>query len=61
MQQNLKTLDDLQAKMDHLVGHSDELMKEMDDLKVRKDKRKSIGRFFELARGMVEYVYTKFI
>ncbi|XP_050728313.1 rab5 GDP/GTP exchange factor-like [Eriocheir sinensis] len=33
MQQNLKTLDDLQAKMDHLVSHSDELMKEMDDLK----------------------------
>ena len=34
MQQNLKTLDDLQAKMEHLVTHSDELMQEMDDLQV---------------------------
>ncbi|MPC18144.1 Rab5 GDP/GTP exchange factor [Portunus trituberculatus] len=32
MQQNLKTLDDLQAKMEHLVTHSDELMQEMDEL-----------------------------
>ncbi|KAG0725321.1 Rab5 GDP/GTP exchange factor [Chionoecetes opilio] len=32
MLQNLKTLDDLQAKMDHLVTHSDELMQEMDEL-----------------------------
>lgn len=36
MQQNLKTLDDLQAKMEHLVTHSDELMQEMDELQVRR-------------------------
>lgn len=32
MQQNLKTLDDLQSRMDRLITESDTLVKEMDDL-----------------------------
>lgn len=61
MQQNLKTLDDLQAKMDHLVSHSDELMQEMDNLKVREDGRRMRKEIFKWVRGMSGQGYAYFI